>query len=61
MTIRIQFNEVALDCEYKDTSFVRAARTVHGDDIMPIISASQGLYGEVVRLVREAHKKEYGE
>lgn len=58
MTIAVNFNDVVLNCEYNDT-FVRTARTIHGDDIMPILSASTGIHNELIRLVREAHKKEY--
>ena len=60
MTIAVNFNDVVLNCEYNDT-FVRTARTLHGDDILPILSASTGIHGELIRLVREAHKKEYGD
>lgn len=58
MTIAVNFNDVVLNCEYNDT-FVRTARTIHGDDILPILSASTGIHGELIRLVREAHKREY--
>ena len=60
MTIAVNFNDVVLNCEYNDT-FVRTARTIHGDDILPILSASTGIHNELIRLVREAHKKEYKE
>lgn len=60
MTIRIEFNGVPLDCEYVGT-YVKTARTAHGDDILPILSASTSMHGELIRLVKEAHRKEYGE
>lgn len=59
MTIRIEFNGVPLTCEYEDT-FVKSA-WAGKVDIMPILSASTGIHGEVIRLVKEAHRKEYAE
>lgn len=61
MTIDIKFNGVSLTCEYKSMDFINTARTRCGDDIMPILSASTGIHNEVIRLVKEAHRKEYRE
>ena len=61
MTISIEFNGVSLTCEYKSPDFPTTARTRCGDDILPILSASTGIHMELVRLVREAHKREYKE
>lgn len=62
MTIRIVFNGVPLDCEYHPENMnARTAVTAHGDDVLPALSASFAVLAEVDRLVREAHRKEYGE
>lgn len=59
MTVRIEFNGVPLGCEYEGTN-VKAVWHNQGD-ILPILSASTGIHGELIRLVMAAHRKEYGE
>lgn len=60
MTIKITFNGIDFMCEYKDT-FLISAVPILRCDILPALSASTGIHNELVRLVKEAHRKEYRE